>query len=416
VKPFLKYLLAENILAVAMTWKLILLKSASFITQFAGHRLPSKLSGGAALRLRTSLAYALIGILPACWISASAKDVSVALKQSEFAARYAQIYEPELGPLRSCEEQVPEQVKVCSDALRNMGNAPYALFARAPKATVVLFHGLSDSPYFVESIARHLHREGYNVIAPLTPGHGKLEADADMQDPDLQQRWYSHLNQVMALAKLTHEKVFVGGFSTGGAFATYYTLKHPDEIEALLLFSGALQLSSSAETLSKVWGIKKLAVWLDGEYKTDGPNPYKYPKVATYSALVLMDVIKDIRGLLEAQEESENISRLSKPIFAAHSLADTTTMYEGIENLLSKVDGEHTRFKIDKDFDVCHADVVISSGQIINMNFDKSQVNPSERCAVPKANPLHSIMLSVLTSFVNQHSKEDVSLLAKPEP
>ena len=197
----------------------------------------------------------------------------------------------------------------------------------------------------------------------------------------------------MALAKLTHEKVFVGGFSTGGAFATYYTLKHPDEIEALLLFSGALQLSSSAETLSKVWGIKKLAVWLDGEYKTDGPNPYKYPKVATYSALVLMDVIKDIRGLLEAQEGSENNSRLSKPIFAAHSLADTTTMYEGIENLLSKVDGEHTRFKIDKDFDVCHADVVISSGQIINMNFDKSQVNPSERCAVPKANPLHSIML-----------------------
>ncbi len=327
-------------------------------------------------------------------LESSAK--SNVISRAEFESNFAAIYKAELSPLRACEQQAMDEVKVCSSVLRNEGNAPYALFADAPKATVVLFHGLSDSPFFMRSIAEHLHQKGFNVIAPLTPGHGKLDADADMQDPDLLQRWYAHVDEVMTLANKSHEKVFVGGFSTGGAFATHYTLKKPDDVEGLLLFSGALELSSSAETLSKIWGIKTLAVWLDGEYETDGPNPYKYPKVATYSALVLMDIIKEIRTLLDVQEPNAS----STPIFAAHSLADTTTMYSGIENLLTQVKGEHTRFKIDKEFDVCHADLVLNSTQIITMKFDKSRVNPSERCAVPKANPLHGVMLSVLGSFV----------------
>ncbi|MFC4700301.1 alpha/beta hydrolase [Glaciecola siphonariae] len=336
---------------------------------------------------------------------ALSKNAAALAKQMQVEQAFVEIYSPELGPLVPCMSEkrstLAADVKVCSDKLRNQGNAPYALLSPDAKATVVLFHGLSDSPFFVSSIAQHLHTQGYNVIAPLTPGHGKLNADADMQDTKLQERWYEHADKIMALAASTHEKVFVGGFSTGGAFATRYTLLNPDEIDGLLLFSGALELSASAETMSKIWGIKTLAKWLDGEYQTDGPNPYKYPKVASYSGLVLMDVIKDIREILKSpQQEFE----LEKPIFVAHSMADTTTLFSGIEDLLSRVRGEHAQFKIDEEFDVCHADLVISATQVIEMKFDKSKVNASERCAVPKANPLHANMLSVLSYFLEQHS------------
>lgn len=318
------------------------------------------------------------------------------------------IYEAELGEATQCDASLTNGIKACFASLRNDGNAPYILLPRispampAAKGVVVLFHGLSDSPYFVQSLAEHLRIKGFVVIAPLTPGHGKLSADADMQDENLKSRWYGHIDSVMALAQNMAQSindgpdlpVIVGGFSTGGAFASYYTINNPEKVSALLLFSGALELSGAAESLSNIWGMKSLAKWLDGDYETQGAHPYKYPSVATYSALVLMDVIHDIRDLLE-------IKKVKKAIFAAHSMADKTTLYSGIEDLTTHIQGAHTVFKIDESYELCHADILMSSVQIVNLKFDKTKVNENEKCAVPKANPLHQNMLLMLDEFLS---------------
>ncbi len=324
----------------------------------------------------------------------------MAQTQNSFVQGFTALYEQELGSVNRCSEQTRNEVKICSKTLRNDGNAPFALMPSKPKGTVVLFHGLADSPYYLRSIAEYLYQQDYAVIVPLLPGHGKLDADADMQDPNLKQRWYAHVDNIMALAANSSEKVFVGGFSAGGTLATHYMLQHPSKVQGLLLFSGALELSSSAETMSSIWGMKSLAVWLDGTFETDGPNLYRYPKVASYSGLVLMDVIKEIREMLADKAAMQDIT---KPIFTAHSMADNITPFTGIEDLLTKVPGNHTQFKIDSEFDVCHSDVVLSPLQVMTMNFNKSAVNQSERCAVPKANPLHSTMLSVMSYFVAGH-------------
>ena len=321
------------------------------------------------------------------------------------AQLFSAIYEPELGVARPCEEAFKNGIKVCFDTLKNDGNSPYILLPNLsvnqpqPRAVVVLFHGLSDSPYFVSSIAEFLRLKGYVVIAPLTPGHGKIDADADMQDDALKARWYAHTNTVMQFAKeMAGESslpVVIGGFSTGGALATYYTLTQPNDVAALLLFSGALEIGGSAETMAKVWGMKTLAKFLDGEYETQGAHPFKYPSVATYSGLVLIDVVRDIRDILANKT-------LSKPIFAAHSMDDNVTLFDGIKTLTDKVQGRHTIFKIDESYELCHADLPMNSVQIVNLTFDKSKINESEKCAVPKANPLHAQMLMMLEEFLTQ--------------
>jgi esterase/lipase len=255
----------------------------------------------------------------------------------------------------------------------------------------------------MSSIGEFLRVKGFVVIAPLTPGHGKLEADADMQDDQLLNRWYAHVDSVMALASDmaiegdTGQRmpVIVGGFSTGGAFASHYVINNPDEVQALLLFSGALELSGAAEAMSNIWGMKSLAKWLDGDYETDGGHPFKYPSVATYSALVLMDVIHDIRETLET-------TQIEMPIFAAHSMADSTTLFEGIEDLSAKIKGKHHIFKIDESYELCHADLPMSSVQIVNLQYDKSKVTKDELCVVPKANPLHQNMLLMLEQFLSE--------------
>ncbi len=311
---------------------------------------------------------------------------------------FSDIYKEDLTPNTLCRSNTTKIIKLCSDLLRNEGNSPFILVPDIyPVGVVVLFHGLSDSPYFISSIAQHMQKRGYLVVAPLTPGHGKKEADADMQDDNLLSRWYQHTDDVMKFANSFNLPVVAGGFSTGGAFATHYALNHPTELDALLLFSAALELTGSAEAMSNVWGIKSLAKLLDGTYLTNGAHPFKYPSVASYSGLVLMDIIKDIRSKLEE-------TQITIPIFAAHSMADNVTLFSGIEHLTGRVSGNHTIFKIDESYDLCHADLPMSAIQMVNLKFDKNKVNTNERCAVPKANPLHGQMIMMLDFFLQNNT------------
>lgn len=327
-----------------------------------------------------------------CSFSLSAQTIASSLQV------FSKLYEQELGSTMPCKQQDEHVFRVCSAALRNEGNAPYILHhQQVSEKVVVLFHGLSDSPYFLNSIAEALFQQGYNVVVALSPGHGKLDADQDMQDPLLAQRWYQHVDQIMALAEPMGNKHYIGGFSTGGALATHYSFRHPENVDGLLLFSGALQLDDSAEFLLHMWGIDMLSKWMDGDYQTDGPNPYKYPTVARHSALMLMNVIDEIRSF-----EDEGRA-LNFPIFSAHSKVDATVMFTGIENLLAYNQGTNQLFAIGEEVNVCHADLVINQQQLTDMHFDMSKVKDPGPCSIPHANPKHAEMLNAMAMFLQAH-------------
>jgi pimeloyl-ACP methyl ester carboxylesterase len=322
---------------------------------------------------------------------------------------FSKLYETELGSVKTCDDRVGlYEYKVCSSSLRNEGNSPFILYSKGkPSADgerkvapiVVLFHGLSDSPFSVRGIAEHLNNKGFTVVAPLTPGHGKVNASADMRDPNLQQRWYDHVDSIMSLIAPYSEKTFIGGFSTGGTLATRYMLLHPEEVDGLLLFSGALALSKSAENLAYIWGMKWVAKIVDGDFVSNGPHPYRYPDVAGYAGLTLADVIFEVREMLDN-------TKVSKPIFVAHSLADAISPYQGVEELMLKVDGEHQVMTVAKSYDTCHQDLVLSSIMMVDLKVDKTKLNISERCAVPKPNPLFNNMMAMLDYFFQQQLLE----------
>lgn len=309
--------------------------------------------------------------------------------------QFAELYEAGLGNIQPCRKPQLNQFKVCSPLLRNEGNAPFMLYGDKPSDKVaVLVHGLSDSPFFMREIARIVHEQGYTVLVPLLPGHGLREADEDMEDWDLAERWQSHVDDVMAIAHSMGSTVIAGGFSTGGALVVQQALDEPDGLDAVMLFSGALALTDNAESMSRIWGIKWLARVIDGNYNTHGPNPYKYPSVAGFAGLELMDIIEDIREKLEAGQT------LKMPVFAAHSQADNTTPIHGVENLMQHTGGNNTFFVIDESYKLCHADLVVNSPLLVEMRFNRTLVNENEECAVPKANPLFRQMQMMLESFL----------------
>lgn len=321
---------------------------------------------------------------------------ALAAGQSQFALNqsFSALYEQELGSTQKCLDSSANRFAVCSSALRSDGNAPFILFQDAESPVVVLTHGLSDSPFFVTAIADELFSAGYTVIAPLLPGHGLKDADAAMEDEQLAERWQAHLSEVIDLALQSTDKVILGGFSTGGTLSVDYYLSHPENVAGILLFSGALALNSNVESLSKFWGIKTLAKLLDGKYQTDGPNPQKYPNVASYAGLELMELIRSVRERLDAGE------RIEVPVFVAHSQADQTTPIEGVENLLTYVDADNTFYLIDEKYHLCHADLVVNRLLLEKMDFDKSRADLNETCGIPQVNPQFFPMSRALRGFV----------------
>ena len=307
---------------------------------------------------------------------------------------FSALYKTELGQTIPCRDTALNRHTVCSNVLRNEGNAPYVLSdGKATKKVAVLLHGLSDSPFFMREIAANLVEQGYTVFVPLLPGHGLRDASDDMSDSDLAERWQAHVEDVMAIATSLSDEVLLGGFSAGATLAVDYYLNQPANVTALALFSGALALSADSEKMAKIWGIKWLALLIDGEYQTHGPNPYKYPGVAGFAGLELMDIIKHIRTQFEQGK------RIEVPVFAAHSAADKTTPIYGIEDLLAHSDGPNTFFVIDASYDVCHADVVVDTFLLNDMRFNRKMAKPNEKCAIPEANPLFGQMMMMLDSF-----------------
>jgi pimeloyl-ACP methyl ester carboxylesterase len=305
------------------------------------------------------------------------------------------IYQTQLGSTRSCDTPKTNVFTVCSDSLKNKGNAPYILHHnKITEKVVVLFHGLSDSPFFLRSIAKSIHHQGHNVIVALMPGHGKKQADEDMQDANLADRWRAHVSDLVDYSSSLGKQRYLGGFSTGGVLATEYILQNPKSVKGLALFSGALALDPSVESMSNIWGIQWFAKMLDGKYETQGPNSYKYPSVARFTAFELTEVIFSVRDLIEEG------APLNLPIFAAHSMADKTTPIVGVKNLMAANEGPNTLFEIALNEDVCHADLVISEEQLSEMQYDTSMLAEIMPCDVPKANPKHAEILDSLSQFL----------------
>jgi alpha-beta hydrolase superfamily lysophospholipase len=169
-------------------------------------------------------------------------------------------------------------------ALDTPYNRSYELVpAGEPRGSVLLMHGLTDSPYAMRGIAEVFQRQGYHVVALRLPGHGTVPSglrEVSWED------WYA---AVAAAAKHAAARggsgrpFYIGGFSTGAALATLYTVRSLDDSalpkpQGIYLVSPAIGISPSAALTNVISGLAFIPAfeksrWLDvlPEY-----DPYKY--------------------------------------------------------------------------------------------------------------------------------------------
>ena len=261
---------------------------------------------------------------------------------------------------------------------------------------IILIHGLSDSPFFMEAIGKRFYQWGYNVFIPLLDGHGLKNLDK-FKGFKLE-TWIENVNFAIQEAQNKYQSkiISIGGLSKGGALSIWKILNSPTEINGgIFLFSTALHLAGKVgklkETLLRTPIILPIAVFLEDQFgrKLIGEHPYRYSRIDKKGASELSRLIDAIDRQVQKIERNQ----INKPIFAVHSESDRVADIQGIEQFIALNNPEKTYFfKILKEFQVSHASVVLE--------FD---VRAKTGFILEPKNPLFEEMMNLADEFQKKH-------------
>ncbi|MAT44494.1 MAG: hypothetical protein CL609_19340 [Anaerolineaceae bacterium] len=107
-------------------------------------------------------------------------------------------------------------------------------------ACILLTHGFTATPVEVRPLAERLFDAGYDVFAPLLPGHNTDPFDMNAKKYS---DWTGYLEQKLEVILSKYDSVFVSGESMGGLLSCYLAEKYPS-ISGLLLFAPALSVKN----------------------------------------------------------------------------------------------------------------------------------------------------------------------------
>jgi carboxylesterase len=120
-------------------------------------------------------------------------------------------------------------------------------------AAVLLVHGGGDTPQTLRHLADAFSAVGYEVSAPLLPGHGRDLTAFDRHNAD---DWYLLVKTEFERLRQRHGWTCVVGLSMGGALSARLAAE-TNQVDALVLASPYLSMPAAGSLLAKtapVWG------------------------------------------------------------------------------------------------------------------------------------------------------------------
>ena len=117
--------------------------------------------------------------------------------------------------------------------------APIILYDKKNANGLVFSHGYMAAPKEAEDLAQYMFKKGINVYIPRLRGHGtNPEALKNIRETD----WEVDLELAVTAMRQVCDKVFVGGFSTGGLLALLHASRY--HIDGVIVINSALRLNN----------------------------------------------------------------------------------------------------------------------------------------------------------------------------
>jgi len=259
--------------------------------------------------------------------------------------------------------------------------------------SIVLIHGLSDSPYSLLATGNYFHHElGYDVYLPLLQCHGLNHANG-MRGVSLA-AWKKNVQFAIEVATQGGRCVSIGGLSTGGALAFHFIVQDQRLAGSLYLFSAAFGLYGGKNNLLTpvIEGFLKLPFvpLLTTCCSLVDENPYRYKRVPLVAARELAFLMVENNILLQ---EIAVATSFTTRIFSAWSEADMVVRIDLLENFDQILaEGGFDSFVVPKNADVNHACVVLAEDV-----FGEEAL--SGESPIEKANPYFYLMMDYMARF-----------------
>ena len=213
------------------------------------------------------------------------------------------------------------------------------------KSAVLLFHGLTGSPFELIKYARFLFNNGYDVFAECLPGHGDNFSEIYTVT---YKEWQFHAWDRFEQLKLKYKNVFVAGICLGAVLALSTAIKYQNEVSGVISLSTTLYLDGWRLPWFKFFIPVVLSTILRFYYCYPECEPHgiknestraavkrllqkgdvgmnDFPMTAIYELLKLSKVVR------------KNLKIITAPIIIIHSQEDDLTSVKSAKNVYRNI-------------------------------------------------------------------------------
>lgn len=194
------------------------------------------------------------------------------------------------------------------------------------KIGVLVIHGFTGSPESIRPWAEGFRDAGFTVLAPTLPGHGTT---VDELNQTVWTDWYERVEESFIELKKSCDRVFVAGFSVGGALALRLAQIRGSEMEAVLLCNAAIFDDR------KIFKVLPLLKHIVPTTKT-GPMDVKKAVTArtSYDRMPLR-ALDSLRKLWKTVED--NLYMIDVPLMVSYSIDDHVIHPVNSETIIDNV-------------------------------------------------------------------------------
>ena len=218
-------------------------------------------------------------------------------------------------------------------------NRSFELVPERSRGSVLLLHGMSDSPYSLHAIAETLFEQGYRVMGLRLPGHGT--APSGLRSV----RW----QEMASVTRLAADHLannggdlpfHVIGYSTGAGLALDFALNALDDAalrmpDSLVLVSPAIGITPFAALAGTKAALGRLPGFAGLAYTQIIPefDPYKYNSFTANAGGQVHKLTSSVARRIAQVARTDDAARLP-PILVFKSTVDATVSNEAVVDRL----------------------------------------------------------------------------------
>ena len=203
------------------------------------------------------------------------------------------------------------------------------------KQGVILLHGFSSSPGEVRELAKHLHKKGLTVYAPLLPGHGTTPAMLAMTT---WQQWVAAGEEAIDMIAPLCKEIWLVGNSMGGNLALINAKRHK-QVKGVVVISTPIFYGKKNNIARLIFPIlRRIKFFQKKKYNKEFKKIFNKDKREEAYNVIPLRSLKQLVKTVKLSRKS--IASITQPILVCQANPDEVMDVSSGNFIINKVQSE----------------------------------------------------------------------------